>query len=70
MTVCHRKHEMIVCHREFKMTVCHQKFKMTVCHREFEMTASTSPENFHILKMRTHFEKEPHFENESMFFEK
>ena len=43
------------------------------------MTASTSPENFHILKMKTHFEKkqhilkmkahsETHFENENMFF--
>jgi hypothetical protein len=30
----------------------------------------TSPENFHILKMRTHFEEELHFENESIFFEK
>ena len=24
-------------------------------------------ETFHILKMKTHFEKEPHFENESSF---
>ena len=25
---------------------------------------------FHILKMKAHFEKEPHFENENMFREK
>ena len=27
-------------------------------------------ETFHILKMKTHFKKEPHFENENMFLEK
>ena len=68
MTVCHQKFKMTVCHREFEMTVCHREFEMTVCHRKFEMTTSTSPENF--WKWKHSSKKEPHFENESMFFEK
>ena len=54
----------VLVHNFISKAICRFLFKIVF----FGKRKNNTHKNFHILKMKAHFEKEPHFENQNFFY--